>query len=108
MPLANLRKTGNSPVTSKWRHTSKSVPDTMQRAYELAMPEWGKANMTKAQATYRVIRVAEKLWIGLAAWYPTNHFAGAPGEEFVVSTFPTDTHCGTHSWSQAVSAQAGR
>jgi hypothetical protein len=61
----------------------ESLPDTMQRAYELAMPEWGKANMTKAQATYQVIRVAEKLWIGLAGWYPTNHFGGELAEEFI-------------------------
>jgi hypothetical protein len=61
----------------------ESLPDTMQRAYGLAMPEWCKANFIKAQATYQVIRVAEKLWIGLAAWYPTDHFAGATGEEYI-------------------------
>jgi hypothetical protein len=61
----------------------ESLPDTMQRAYELAMPEWNGANLVKAQATYQVIRVAEKLWIGLAAWYPTNHFGGKPAEEFI-------------------------
>jgi hypothetical protein len=61
----------------------ESLPDTMQRAYELAMPEWNNANFVKAQATYQVIRVAEKLWIGLAGWYPTNHFGGEPAEEFI-------------------------
>jgi len=61
----------------------ESLPDTMTRAYDLAMPDWNRANMTKAQASYQVIRVAEKLWIGLAAWYPANHFGGAQAEEFI-------------------------
>jgi hypothetical protein len=61
----------------------ESVPDTMQCAYELAMPEWNGANMIKAQATYQVIRVAEKLWIGLAAWYPPNHFSEKTSEDFI-------------------------
>jgi hypothetical protein len=61
----------------------ESLPDTMQRAYELAMPEWNRANLIKAQATYQVIRVAEKLWIGLAAWYPPSHFGEMPAETFI-------------------------
>jgi hypothetical protein len=61
----------------------ESLPDTMQRAYELAQPEWNGANLVKAQATYQVIRVAEKLWIGLSAWYPTNHFEEKPAEEYI-------------------------
>jgi hypothetical protein len=61
----------------------ESVPDTMQRAYDFAMPDWNRANMTKAQATYQVIRVAEKLWVGLAAWYPPNHFGEMPTEDFI-------------------------
>lgn len=61
----------------------ESLPDTMQRSYEIAMPDWSKANFIKAQATYQVIRVAEKLWIGLAAWYPPKHFGGMPAEEFI-------------------------
>jgi hypothetical protein len=61
----------------------ESVPDTMKRAYELAQPEWNRANLLKAQATYQVISVAEKLWIGLGAWYPPNHFGGLPADEFI-------------------------
>jgi hypothetical protein len=61
----------------------ESIPDTMQRAYEFAMPEWNCANMVKAQATYQVIRVAEKLWIGLAAWYPPNHFGEKPADNYI-------------------------
>jgi hypothetical protein len=61
----------------------ESLPDTMQKAYELAQPEWNRASFIKAQATYQVIRVAEKLWTGLAAWYPPNHFGEVPADEFV-------------------------
>jgi hypothetical protein len=61
----------------------EGLPNTMQRAYELAQPEWDGANFVKAQATYQVIRVAEKLWIGLAAWYPANHFEGISAEEYI-------------------------
>jgi hypothetical protein len=60
-----------------------SLPDTMKRAYDFAMPDWNGANMTKAQATYQVIRVAEKLWTGLAAWYPPDHFGEMRAEEFI-------------------------
>ena len=61
----------------------ESLPDTLQRAYELAQPEWNRANLVKAQATYQVINVAEKLWIGLAAWYRPNHFREMPADEFI-------------------------
>ena len=61
----------------------ESLPDTMQRAYELAQPDWNGANLIKAQATYQVIRVAEKLWTGLSTWYPPRHFGEKSTEEFI-------------------------
>src|SRR5262249_40456328 len=52
-----------SPNTSDWAPPGglelkayiESIPDTMKRAYELAMPDWNKgATNVVAQATYRV------------------------------------------------------
>jgi hypothetical protein len=61
----------------------ESLPDTMQRAYELGQPEWNGANLVRAPATYQAIRVAEKLWNGLAAWYSPNHFGGKAAEDYI-------------------------
>jgi hypothetical protein len=36
-----------------------------------------------AQATYQVTAVAERLWIGLSAWYPPGHFDGKEATEFI-------------------------
>jgi hypothetical protein len=62
----------------------QSIPDTMQKAYELAQAEWniGATNVV-AQATYQVIRIAERLWIGLAAGFPPDHFGGKQAAEYV-------------------------
>jgi hypothetical protein len=84
----------------------ESLPDTMQRAYELAMPEWNKVNLTKAQATYQVIRVAEKLWIGLAAWYPANHFSGRAAEEFIFQ-YITDRYALRHALMEPGGIRSG-
>jgi hypothetical protein len=75
-------KEWEQPGTIEMAAYIESLPDTMQRAYVLAQPDWNGANLVKAQATYQVIRVAEKLWIGLTACYPTNHIGGVPAEEF--------------------------
>jgi hypothetical protein len=62
----------------------ESIPDTMKKAYEVAQPEWDKgATNVVAQATYQVTAVAERLWIGLSAWYPPKHFEGKEPTEFV-------------------------
>jgi hypothetical protein len=62
----------------------ESIPETMQRAYDFAHAEWDKgANSIVAQATYQVISVAERLWIGLSTRYPPNHFGGRDATEFM-------------------------
>jgi hypothetical protein len=61
-----------------------SIPDTMQRAYDLAQAEWDKqATFVVAQATYQVISVAERLWVGLSTRYPPGHFGGRDAAEFI-------------------------
>ena len=55
----------------------------MQRAYELAQLDWHGANLIKTHATYQVTNVAEKMWIGLSAWYPPNHFNEMPATDFI-------------------------
>ena len=61
----------------------ESIPDTMKKAYEFAKPEWDKgATSVVTQATYQVIRVAERLWLGLSAWYPPNHFGNKGAAEY--------------------------
>lgn len=62
----------------------QSIPDTMQKAYELAQSDWRKgAGNVVAQATYQVLRVAERLWIGLAAGFPPDHFGGVEAATYV-------------------------
>jgi hypothetical protein len=62
----------------------ESIPDTLQKAYELAQVEWGKAaTNVVTQATYQVIRVAERLCIGLAAGFPPDHFGGKDASEYI-------------------------
>jgi hypothetical protein len=81
-----------STKTSNWVRPSdlelavyiESIPDTMKKAHELAKPDWdnGATNVV-AQATYRVIRVAERLWVGLSAWFPPKHFGNKDAAEYV-------------------------
>ncbi len=62
----------------------ESIPDTMKRAYDLAQSEWDKgATNVVAQATYQVTAVAERLWVGLSAWYPPRHFEEKEATEFI-------------------------
>jgi hypothetical protein len=56
----------------------------MQKAYELAQAEWERgATNVVAQATYQVIRIAERLWIGLAAGFPPDHFGRKDAAKYV-------------------------
>jgi hypothetical protein len=80
-----------STNTSEWAPPSalelaayiESIPETMKKAYELAMPDWNKgATNVVAQATYQVIRVVERLWVGLSAWYPPKHFGNKDAAEY--------------------------
>lgn len=62
----------------------ESIPDTMQRAYDLAQKEWEKgATNVVAQATYAVINIAERLWLGLSTWYKPNHFGEQASSEYI-------------------------
>jgi hypothetical protein len=62
----------------------QSIPDTMRKAYELAQSEWNIGATNKvAQATYQVIRIVERLWVGLATGYPPDHFGGKDAAEYV-------------------------
>jgi len=81
-----------SKKRNEWRRPGKielttyieSIPDTMKRAYDLAQTEWrnGATNVV-AQATYQVTAVAERLWVGLSAWYPPGHFEGMDAEAYI-------------------------
>ncbi len=80
-----------SPNTSDWAPPGglelkayvESIPDTMKRAYELAMPDWNRgATNVVAQATYQVITVVERLWVGLSAWYPPKHFGNKDATQY--------------------------
>jgi hypothetical protein len=61
----------------------ESIPETMKKAYALAMAGW-KTNATGlvVEATYNVIRVAERLWVGLSAWFPPKHFGNKDAGEY--------------------------
>jgi hypothetical protein len=62
----------------------ESIPDTMQKAYEFARAEWDRgATNVVAQATYQVIRIAERLWIGLAVGFPPDHFGGKDAAQYI-------------------------
>jgi hypothetical protein len=75
--------------TSNWVRPSdlelavyiESIPDTMTN---WPSPNWdnGATNVV-AQATYRVIRVVERLWVGLSAWFPPRHFGNKDAAEYV-------------------------
>jgi hypothetical protein len=62
----------------------ESIPDTMKRAYAFAQPDWntGATNVV-AQATYQLVHVAERLWIGLSAWYPPNQFNNKSAPQYI-------------------------
>jgi hypothetical protein len=61
-----------------------SIPSTMEKAYAFARQEWDKgATGVVTQATYQLVRVAERLWVGLSAWYPPNYFGNVPAAEYV-------------------------
>jgi hypothetical protein len=61
-----------------------SVPDTMKKAYAFAQQEWNRgATSVVTQATYEMVRVAERLWIGLSAWFLPNHFGNQPAQEYI-------------------------
>jgi hypothetical protein len=75
----------------EWRQPSllemtvyiESIPDTMQKAYNLAQAEWNKGNNADVtQATYQVTAIAERLWIGLSTWYRPNHFNDGEAEKY--------------------------
>jgi len=63
----------------------EGIPETMKRAYDLARQERAKSsnNAVLKQTTYQITAVAERLWVGLSAWYPPSHFESKLPPDFI-------------------------
>ena len=81
-----------------------SLPDTLHYAYAQARPDWDSGARARMMGgTLLVLDVLEQTWIRLAAWYPPDHFADKPANQYFGEYV---TH--RHTWNAALGEPDGR
>jgi hypothetical protein len=69
--------------TTKIEKFIEILPDILKDSYDKATPGWEGSTADMIRATYSVVEVLKRLWIGLSEFFPINHFGGKPANKFI-------------------------